>query len=220
VIDLYDDGHGGVRPGFTNVANNLPGYMQYLDLVRDAQWALGILHELPPNVVETEIAMIKENYKATDDKEQRYAEIGFQCDEFGLMLGSRASEAMKKKKVGEEPQRLIDHEANTLFGEGSLHHKGELTLVEAETALTEDEGFFDNASVLNDRGVVDEEDSQDAEELVDRRDFLDDQDFLTENDFLDDVDDFDEPASGDDDETAAIGGVPNESSEDMELELV
>lgn len=147
MIDLYDDGHGGVRPGFTNVANNLPGYMQYLDLVRDAQWTLGILPELPPNVVETEIAMIQEKYKATDDKEQRYAEIGFQCDEFGLMLGSRASEAMRKK-VEAERKKLRGIEADTLSDNVSSHPKDELTLVEDETALMEEaDSMDDNTSI-------------------------------------------------------------------------
>jgi hypothetical protein len=85
VIDLYDDGNGGVRPGFTHVASNLPGYMQYLHIVRAAQWAFG-LPELPPNTVETHVEMMPEDYKDTDDKEQRKAESCYKCDTLGNRL--------------------------------------------------------------------------------------------------------------------------------------
>ena len=50
VTDLYDDGDGGVRPDYTRVANNLPGVMQYLDLVRDAIFAFE-LTPLPDNKI-------------------------------------------------------------------------------------------------------------------------------------------------------------------------
>jgi hypothetical protein len=40
------------EPGFTVVAENLPGCMQYLDLVRDCISVFG-LATLPPNVVQT-----------------------------------------------------------------------------------------------------------------------------------------------------------------------
>lgn len=39
-------------PGFTTVANNLPGQMQYLDLVRDCI-SIYSLEPLPPNDVQT-----------------------------------------------------------------------------------------------------------------------------------------------------------------------
>lgn len=96
VIDLYDDGNSGIQPGFVDVASNLPGYMQYLDLIRDAQYAFR-LPELPPNVIEKKSEIVDEIYRKTDNREQRNASIAFACDEFGLMRGSRASEAKKKQ---------------------------------------------------------------------------------------------------------------------------
>lgn len=54
VKDLYTDENGNVLPGFTTIANNLPGYMQYVSLIRDCIEAFGGLPALPPNVTETE----------------------------------------------------------------------------------------------------------------------------------------------------------------------
>ena len=35
MLDLYTDQNGNVLPDFTKAANNLPGCMQYISLVRD-----------------------------------------------------------------------------------------------------------------------------------------------------------------------------------------
>ena len=51
VLDLYTDQTGKVNPGFTVVADNLPGVMQYLDLVRDCIEIFDLLR-LPPNDVQ------------------------------------------------------------------------------------------------------------------------------------------------------------------------
>lgn len=53
VSDLYKDSHSGdILLGFTTVADNLPGCMQYLDLVRDCIDIFS-LEKLPPNIVQT-----------------------------------------------------------------------------------------------------------------------------------------------------------------------
>ncbi|KAK5128712.1 hypothetical protein LTR85_000045 [Meristemomyces frigidus] len=70
VVDLYDDGHGGVQPGFTNVANNLPGVMQYLDLVRDACAAFS-LPTLPSNSLATRNDLTDKQYADDDAKHNK-----------------------------------------------------------------------------------------------------------------------------------------------------
>lgn len=52
VRDIYLDAQGHTLPGMTNVADNLPGVMQYLDLLRDCI-ELFSLTPLPPNNVES-----------------------------------------------------------------------------------------------------------------------------------------------------------------------
>lgn len=70
--DLYSNGHGGIRAGYTDVASNLPGVMQYLDLVRDAAAAFG-LSELPPNSIETNIDITPEIYTVADAENHRHS---------------------------------------------------------------------------------------------------------------------------------------------------
>ncbi|EMC94798.1 hypothetical protein BAUCODRAFT_25913 [Baudoinia panamericana UAMH 10762] len=70
VQDLYADGEGGVRTGFTHVANNLPGVMQYLDLVRTACTAFG-LPALPPNKVHRSNPTTDHWYADEDAKQHR-----------------------------------------------------------------------------------------------------------------------------------------------------
>ncbi|KAK3711521.1 hypothetical protein LTR37_009512 [Vermiconidia calcicola] len=70
VIDLYDDGSGGVQPGFTHVASNLPGVMQYIDLIRDCCFAFG-LADLPDTAVEERNTLTGERYADEDARLQK-----------------------------------------------------------------------------------------------------------------------------------------------------
>ena len=70
MTDLYYDGTGGAQPGFTDVADNLPGVMQYLDLVRDAAFAFGLL-DLPAKAIETKNRLTGEYYASEDAKQHR-----------------------------------------------------------------------------------------------------------------------------------------------------
>ncbi|KAM0712160.1 hypothetical protein Q7P37_011254 [Cladosporium fusiforme] len=78
VTDLYTNPEGHVLPGFTTVANNLPGYMQYVDLVRDC---INIFQPppLPPNAVETAHAfdgMMTRSYTYADyDAKQHWDDV-------------------------------------------------------------------------------------------------------------------------------------------------
>lgn len=53
------------------MASNLPGVMQYLDLLRDAAWAVGI-PGIPETVVETRNALTGEVYAEADARLQRH----------------------------------------------------------------------------------------------------------------------------------------------------
>ncbi|KAK4550735.1 hypothetical protein LTR36_000314 [Oleoguttula mirabilis] len=70
VVDLYDDGHNGVQPGFTHVADNLPGVFQYLDLVRDA-CAVFKLPPIPANIVQTHNEPTGRTYAEEDAKQHK-----------------------------------------------------------------------------------------------------------------------------------------------------
>jgi hypothetical protein len=59
VLELYTDSNGQLLPGFTNVADNLPNYKQYLDLIRDCITVFR-LPKLPKNQIE----MVPARYRA------------------------------------------------------------------------------------------------------------------------------------------------------------
>ena len=98
VTGLYDDGHGGIQAGFTRVASNLPGVMQYLDLVRDAATAFS-LPELPPNDIETSIDMVQENYTEADAKNHRNSTSWYPFDEKEQNQLREARRACYRKKT-------------------------------------------------------------------------------------------------------------------------
>ncbi|KAK3711355.1 hypothetical protein LTR37_009735 [Vermiconidia calcicola] len=79
VIDLYDDGHGGVQPRFIHVASNLPGVMQYIDLTRDCCSAFG-LPVLPATVVEEQNALTGEWYADDDARLQQNKKMWVKYD--------------------------------------------------------------------------------------------------------------------------------------------
>lgn len=103
VVDLYDDGHGKVRSGFTAVANNLPGVMQYLDLVRDAASVFG-LERLPRNRLEMFNEMTKQNYAQEDARMNRHAITSEPFDKEALLdKREKAKMYRKKKKADARP---------------------------------------------------------------------------------------------------------------------
>ena len=97
VVDLYTDGEGGIRPGFTKVASNLPGVMQYLDLVRDAVFAFG-LPELSPTVVEKRNGVTGEWYADDDDRMQKYAVASKKYDGDDHQDRKDRAKAVRRKK--------------------------------------------------------------------------------------------------------------------------
>ncbi|KAH9845936.1 hypothetical protein Tdes44962_MAKER00147 [Teratosphaeria destructans] len=99
VIDLFDDGAGGVQPGFTDVANNLPDVMQFLDLVRDACDAFG-LAQLPDNVVHTLTALSTDEYEAMDIRRHQKHEASKAYDRDARDNNN----ARRKKKTADEQE--------------------------------------------------------------------------------------------------------------------
>lgn len=66
MLDLYTDSEGSPLESFTRVANNLPGVLQYLDLVRDAAHAFD-LPDLPANEVDDSCPVTGRKFAAEDD---------------------------------------------------------------------------------------------------------------------------------------------------------
>lgn len=97
VVDLYDDGHGRVRSGFTAVANNLPGVMQYLDLVRDAGSVFG-LEQLPRNQLEMFNEMTRQDYAQEDARLNRNAVTWEHFDKEALLDRREKAKMYRKKK--------------------------------------------------------------------------------------------------------------------------
>ena len=131
VIDLYDDGNGGVRKGYTHVASNLPGVMQYLDLIRDAQVALG-LRELDPTKVESNNCLTGEVYTEEDVRLQKKA-VAFHRHKVDM-----APKACKVTKDGERgnvglPSPLYMM-AGALSSGSDISDEG-ISVPKAETAL-------------------------------------------------------------------------------------
>lgn len=91
----------------TVVANNLPGYMQYLDLIRDCI-ELFSLEPMPPNEVETEHEFnsdvnVSYSYAGEDNRHHRLhgASEKFELTEYNSWLEQGRKRRSKKKKKRE-----------------------------------------------------------------------------------------------------------------------
>jgi hypothetical protein len=97
----------------TAVANNLPGYMQYLDLIRDCI-ELFSLEPMPPNEVETEHEFnsdvnLSYSYAGEDNRHHRThsASEKFELAEYNCWLEQgRKRRSNKKKRELESQKRL------------------------------------------------------------------------------------------------------------------
>lgn len=96
VLDLYwNDVENDFQPGFTHVASNLPGVMQYLDLVRDCTFALG-LPDIPDNVVEETNPLTGENYVVEDKRLNKTDQLSRKYDQ-AEQLDQRDKKAKRRK---------------------------------------------------------------------------------------------------------------------------
>ena len=107
VTDLYYDGTGGVQRGFTDVADNLLGVMQYLDLVRDAAFAFGLL-DLPAKAIETKNRLTGEYYASEDAKQHRKDLPSSKYDrDAQLDKRDKAKRGRKAKKDGKAASAVL-----------------------------------------------------------------------------------------------------------------
>ena len=148
VIDLYDDGNGGVQSGFTNVANNLPGVMQYLDLIRTATFAFS-LPNLPPNVVEEQDALTGEEYAHEDARLQQRAVVSTEYDR-DEQLDRRDNNRQRKQMKKAEKEAIAGAVgAKIVTGAGGSHdtscHTSEGEGFVADSTLVEN-NFTSNAT--------------------------------------------------------------------------
>jgi hypothetical protein len=95
----------------TTVANNLPGYMQYLDLIRDCI-ELFSLEPMPPNEVETEHEFnsdvnLSYSYAGEDNRHHRThsASEKFELAEYNCWLEQGRKRRSNKKKRELESQK-------------------------------------------------------------------------------------------------------------------
>lgn len=134
VIDLYDDGAGEAQPGFTRVADNLPGMMQYLDLIRDAITAFG-LPELSLNVIESENALTHDAYAGDDARLNKRVRLGKWYDEEAQT--DRREKAKQKRNARKELEKGARESAalRTLTDAGTVDETAASREVTEEPAL-------------------------------------------------------------------------------------
>lgn len=137
VTDLFADENGNVTEGYTDVASNLPGVMQFLDLVRDACFAFG-LPDLPANVVETRNALIGEDYTVEDAIQHKNDRPYTHYDP---VKQQQKEQAQKEKRETKRKGKL----------DAAVRLTTEQTAVQHPTAETEDEA--------DEEDVADESDS-------------------------------------------------------------
>ena len=119
--DLYTDSQGHPLPGMTVVADNLPDYMQYLDLVRDCI-ELFSLEPLPPNVVETQhifgtLYRRSYAYAAEDNRLHRKDE---KSEKFDLTVRN-ASQAKQRERRSRKKQQLnLEHNSSEADADSQL----------------------------------------------------------------------------------------------------
>lgn len=101
-MDLYADENGGVQTGFTQVAENLPGVMQYLDLVDDANIAFG-LAALPARIVITKNSLTGEIYADEDAKPHMKVEASEAYDEEAM--NKKRDKAAESRRLREEKRK-------------------------------------------------------------------------------------------------------------------
>lgn len=107
VLDLYDDGAGGIQPDFTRVADNLPGVMQYLDLVRDSGAVFG-LPDLPDNVVDTHNEVTRDRYAEDDYRMYLYDRAAYVTSkEYDAALQQRRRSQAAKKRKGKKMNPVV-----------------------------------------------------------------------------------------------------------------
>ena len=186
MIDLYDDGAGGVRPGFTHVANNLPGVMQYLDLVRDASFACG-LPSLPKNVIEKENSLTRQAYAQEDAKQHKTPKTWEIYDKASLLdKREKDKEARKRKKegiaakVGVRAQessvttsaegasgQILDPERSQESDEKQTaeEEEGNMEIDIGEQADTDSEGEEDEQDEVDEQEEGDEQDETDESKM-------------------------------------------------------
>lgn len=127
--------------------------MQFLDLVRDTQFAFGI-PELPPNVVQTHIDQVDEDFKKKDAEAQRNAKFCYQEDDLKTKVEK------EKKKREEDAARAEKHDemfmeagsstdANATGGRDSMEDEEEIEDV-LENGIEDDfEGDLDRDVTAN-----------------------------------------------------------------------
>lgn len=148
--DLYDDGAGGVIPDFTHVAENLPGVVQLIDLIRDAGLAFGLV-DLEETIVETKNNLTNEVYADDDARLHWGASPSYLYRrKRQVQVRKRQAECRKRKKARQTDPEESSSRSLTQDGEDDTDTPA-LMLGDEEVAQSEEEtesapiaGLLDN----------------------------------------------------------------------------
>ncbi len=123
--------------GFTRVASNLPGFMQYLDLVRDAIEVFDLEEKLTDNDVEYENAASIHPYVKEDCKFERneFPWTDYEVGKVKELREKRRVKRAEKKKI--ELALALEKEAEQKAAKEKAAEE------EAELALSEDESLVE-----------------------------------------------------------------------------
>lgn len=144
VLDLYTDEDGCVLDGFTTVANNLPGCMQYIDLVRDCIEVFKDhgLPRLPTTIVEEQHAfhipgLLDYRYADVDAKEQRYERLSTPWSK----EVQDAKRGVKRKRKDEKRAKQAAADREEEDRQAEIADASELGVTGAATADEQDSGI-------------------------------------------------------------------------------
>lgn len=159
IQDLYLDSTGNVEEGYTRVANNLPGVMQYLDLVRDAGYAFG-LPDLPENKVDGKDELTGRDYADEDNKLSRNGSLAYPYDE----EKQKRTREMDKQKRQKKKEMMSGGESKKTK-EKKAAHVTEESGDEAEKEESDDErDDVDSVFDISEASDEDEGEVEEAEE--------------------------------------------------------
>lgn len=173
VMDVYDDGAGEVQLDFTRVANNLPGVMQYLDLIRDAI-AVFDLRPLPANLVEKHNPLTMQDYADDDARLNRTVKLGKWYDEDAQKDQREKAKQRRETKKKEEEERMKVAAAQKL---------ADIKAGDADEELNSEIGSIGDIHESNgsSRLLVGEEDSEDDMDALAITDIMDGMDATVDN---------------------------------------
>lgn len=122
------------------MADNLPGVLQYLDLLRDAIFAFG-LPQLPANQVEKVNASTGREYAGEDDRRNRNKKLATEYDEEAHRDGKERARQKRHAKARAEREAKAGGQSVTFVADGKKTEAvGERADSEGSAEMSESDG--------------------------------------------------------------------------------